>query len=70
MPQISTEDSGILEPTKNANANNHIASYHLVSRRVISIPSDVQLVYRCPKITFTLPQETPCFSFKYVIIAT
>ena len=43
--------------------------YHLVSRHVISTPSDVQLVYRCSKMTFILSQKT-CFSFKYVIIAT
>ena len=57
MPQISTEDSGILWLTKNAKTKNNIASYHLVSRRVISTPSDVQLVYRCPKRTFILPQK-------------
>ena len=37
--------------------NNNIAGYHLVSRRVISTPSDVQRVYRCPKKTFILPQN-------------
>ena len=41
MPEISTEDSGILQLTKNAKTNNNIAGYHLVSRHEISIPSDV-----------------------------
>ena len=52
MPEISTKDFGILWLTKNAKANNKIAGYHLVICRVISIPSDVQHVYRCPKKTF------------------
>ena len=56
MPQISTKDAGILQLTKNAEINN-IAGYHLVSRRVISTPLDVQHVYRCPKRTFILPQK-------------
>ena len=38
--------------------------YHLVNRRVISIPTDVQHVYRCPKRTFILHPKTSCFSFK------
>ena len=54
MPQISTEDSGILLLTKNAKTNNNIAGYHLVSHRVISAPSDVKSVYRSPKKTFIL----------------
>ena len=57
MPQISTEDSEILWLTKNAKTNNNIAGYHLVSRRVISTPLDVQRVYRCPKKTFILHQK-------------
>ena len=57
MPKISTEDSGILQLTKNAKTNNNTAGYHLVSRRVISAPSDVHRVYRCPKRTFILPQK-------------
>ena len=57
MPQISTKDSVILQLTKNVQTNNNIAGYHLVSRRVISTPLDVQRVYRCPKRTFTLPQK-------------
>ena len=69
MPQISTEDSGILQLTKTRKTNNNVVGYHLVSRHVISTPSDVQLVYRCSKMTFILSQKT-CFSFKYVIIAT
>ena len=63
MPQISTEDSGILQLTKNAKTNNTIAGYYLISRRVIFTPADVQLVYRCPKRTFILPQRTSCFQF-------
>ena len=55
MPQISTEDSGILYLTRNAKNNNNIAGHHLVSRRVIAAPSDVQSVYRCPKRNFILP---------------
>ena len=36
IPQISTEDYPILQPTKNVktNTNNNIASYHLVIPRV------------------------------------
>ena len=45
IPQIATEDSGILQLTKNAKTNNKIAGYHLVSHRVISTPSDVQRVF-------------------------
>ena len=47
MSQISTKDSGIVYLTKNSKTNNNIAGYHLVSRRVISPPLDVQCVYRC-----------------------
>ena len=57
MPKISTEDSGILYLTRNAKTNNNIAGHHLVSRRVIPAPLDVQSVYRCPKKTFILPQK-------------
>ena len=46
MLQIFTGDSFILTLTENAKTNNNIAGYHLVSRSVISTPSDVQLVYR------------------------
>ena len=70
MPQISTKDSGILYLTKNAKTNNNIAGHHLVTRRVISTPSDVQRVYRCRKRTFILSQKYHVFSFKYVMIAT
>ena len=31
--------------------------YHIVRRRVISTPSDVQIVSRCPGRTFILPQK-------------
>ena len=55
MPQVSTQDFGIA--TKNAETNNNITSYHLVSRRIISIPWDVQHVYRCLKRTFILPPK-------------
>ena len=51
MPKVSTEDSGIFQLTKNAKTINNIAGYHQVSRRVISTPSDVQRVYRCPRRT-------------------
>ena len=57
MPQISTEDSGILQLIKNEKTNNNITGYHLVSRRVISATSDVQCVYRSPKRTFILPEK-------------
>ena len=57
MLQISSDDSGILQLTRNAKTNNNIAGHHLVSRRVIPAPSDVQGVYRCPKRTFILPQK-------------
>ena len=70
MPQISTKDSGVLKLTKNAKTNNNIEGYHLSSRRLISAPSDVQLVYRCPKRTFILPQKTSCFSSNHFTIAT
>ena len=70
MSQISTEDSGILQLTKNTKANNNIAGYHLISYRIIFTPSDVQRAYRSPKRTLILPQKLSCFSFKYVIIAT
>ena len=70
MPQISSKDSGILWLFKNAKTKTKIAGYYLVSRRVISTHSDVQLVYRCPKRILILPQITSCLSFKYVIIAT
>ena len=53
MPQISTDDSDILL----LKTNNNIAGYHLVSRHVISTPSDVQCVYGWPKRTFILPQK-------------
>ena len=43
--------------TKNTKTNNNIAGYHLVSRPVISVPSDVQRVYRCPNRTFILPKN-------------
>ena len=69
MPQISTEDSGILQLTKNAKTNNNTAGYHLVSLREISTPSDAQLVYRCPKKDLHITPKI-CFSFKYVIRAT
>ena len=46
MPQISTEDSGILKLTKNAETNNNIVGYHLVSCCVIATPSYIQSVYR------------------------
>ena len=46
MPEISTEDSDILQLTKNAKTNNNMEGYHLVSRHEIFIPSDVQHVYR------------------------
>ena len=46
MPQISTENSAILQLTKNTKTNNNIAGYHFVSRRVIFTPSDVQLAKR------------------------
>ena len=52
-----TEDSGILQLTKNAKTNNNIADYHFVSCRVVSTPSDVQHVYGCPKSIFILPQK-------------
>ena len=42
---------------KNAKTNSNVVGHHLVSRRVISTPSDVQRVYRCPKRTFTLPPK-------------
>ena len=57
IPQISTEDSGILQVTKNAKTDNDIAGGHLVSHLIISTPSDVQHVYRCPKTSFILPQK-------------
>ena len=57
MLQIFTGDSFILTLTENAKTNNNIAGYHLVSRRVISTPSDVQLVYRCPKRSLILPPK-------------
>ena len=55
MPQISTKDSGILWPTKNAKASSNIAGYHSFS--VISTPLDVQRMCRCPKKTFILTQK-------------
>ena len=70
ISQISNEDSGIFQLTENAKFNNYIAGYHLVSRRVMSAPSDGQRVYRCPKRTFILPPKISYFSFKYVIIVT
>ena len=42
---------------KNGKTNYNIANYHLVSRRVISAPLNVQRVYRCSKRTFILPQK-------------
>ena len=57
MPQFSTKDSGILQLTKNVQTNNNMAGYHLVSCRVISTPLDVHRLYRCPKRTFTSPQN-------------
>ena len=70
MPQISTEDSGMLQLTKNAKTNNNIVGYHLVSRRVISTLSDVQHVYGCPKKDFHITPKVLSSSFKYNIIAT
>ena len=57
MSQISTEDSGIFQLTKNAKTNNNVAGDHLVSLCVICTPSDVQLLYRCPKGPFILLQN-------------
>ena len=57
MLQLFTEDFGILQLAENAKTNSNIAGYHLVSRRLISTPSDVQLVYRCPKRSFILPPK-------------
>ena len=51
-----TEASGILQLNKNPKTNN-IAGYHLVSCLVISIPSDVLYVHRCPKRIFILLQK-------------
>ena len=51
--------------TKNEKTNNNIAGYHLVSHHVISIPSDLQCVYRCSKKTFILPKKISCFSFNF-----
>ena len=42
---------------KNVKTNNNIAGYHLFSHLVISIPSDVQHVHRCPKRIFILPKN-------------
>ena len=56
MLQSSTKDSGIIQLTKNAKTNN-IAGHHLVSRCVISTPSGVQRVYRCPKSRVILTQK-------------
>ena len=44
---------------KIAKTNNNIAGFHLVCRRVKAILSDVQRVYRCPKMTFMLPSKYP-----------
>ena len=49
MPQISSEDSGILQLNENAKTNNRIAGYHLVSRHAISTPSDFNLCIDAPK---------------------
>ena len=51
-PQVCTKDSGILQLIKIAETNNNIAGHHLVSRRAISTPSDIQRMYRCLFLTF------------------
>ena len=58
MLQFSIDDSGIFQITKNTNANNNIAGYHLDSRRVISAPSDVQCEYDSPKGPSYYPKNT------------
>ena len=65
IPQISTEDSGILQVTKNAKTDNDIVGGHLVSHHIISTPSDVQ-----PQNELHITPKISCFSFKYVIRAT
>ena len=52
MLQLFTKDYIILYETEKAKTNNNIVGYHLVSRRVISTSSGVQLVCRCPKKPF------------------
>ena len=57
LAQFSTKDFGMLQLTQNAKSDNSIVGYHLVSRHVISTPSDVQSVCRFPKKTFILPRK-------------
>ena len=72
MPQISSEDSGILQLTENAKTNNRIAGYHLVSRHVISTPSDFNLCIDAPKRpSYYLPSKKKkklCFFKKLCFI--
>ena len=65
MPKISTKHSGILQQTKNANTNNNIAGYHVVSRRVISISSDIERVMDFQKGRFYYPKNLFQFQICY-----
>ena len=70
MPQISTEDSGILQLTKNAKTNNDIAGYHLVSRGVNIHTFRWSACVKMAQKDLHITQKTSCLNFKYVIIAT
>ena len=48
-PNFYQKIPSMLQLYKNAKTNNNITGYHVVSRPVISVFSDVQRVYRCPK---------------------
>ena len=57
MPEISTEDSGILQLTKNAKTNNNIADYHFVSRRVVPHPQMFSMCMDAPKVSSYYPEN-------------